>query len=385
MPSSISEKASSATGVRDAIRARAREEGFDAVGIASAVTPQGAAEGLTAFLDQGLHGDMGWMEANAERRADPKRLWHEAKSIIALGVNYAPLEDPLPALARRERGVISVYAQGADYHDVLKKRLKRLASWIATTYGGDVKIFVDTAPVMEKPLAASAGIGWQGKHTNLVSREFGSWLFLGSIFTTLELAPDEPERDSCGSCMRCLDICPTHAFPAPYQIDARRCISYLTIEHKGVIAREFREAIGNRIYGCDDCLAVCPWNKFAQDAHEIAFHPRIELVAPLLRELSQLDDANFREIFRGSPIKRIGRDRFLRNVLIAIGNSGDATLAAAAEARLSDASALVRGMAAWALSKLLPTGQFVSLAARYGNAESDPIVAEEWSAPGGSP
>ena len=227
-------------------------------------------------------------------------MWNEAKSIITLGVNYAPSEDPLAALARRERGVISVYAQGADYHDVLKRRLKRLASWIAETYGGDVKIFVDTAPVMEKPLAASAGIGWQGKHTNLVSREFGSWLFLGSIFTTLELDPDEPERDHCGTCTQCLDICPTHAFPAPYQIDARRCISYLTIEHKGPIAREFREAIGNRIYGCDDCLAVCPWNKFAQDAHEIAFHPRIELVAPLLRELSQLDDANFREIFRRS-------------------------------------------------------------------------------------
>ncbi len=378
MPSSISETGPAAD-VRDAIRARAREEGFDSVGITSADAPQGAAEGLTAFLDQGLHGDMGWMKANAERRTDPKRLWNDAKSIITLGVNYAPVEDPLTALARRERGVISVYAQGADYHDVLKKRLKRLASWIAETHGGDVKIFVDTAPVMEKPLAASAGIGWQGKHTNLVSREFGSWLFLGSIFTTLELAPDEPERDNCGSCTRCLDICPTRAFPAPYRIDARRCISYLTIEHKGPIARNFREAIGNRIYGCDDCLAVCPWNKFAQDAHEIAFHPRIELVAPLLRELSQLDDANFREIFRGSPIRRIGRDRFLRNVLIAIGNSGDATLASVAEARLSDASPLVRGMAVWALSKLLSAAEFERLAARYAGAESDPAVAEEWS------
>ncbi|HYK78261.1 MAG TPA: tRNA epoxyqueuosine(34) reductase QueG, partial [Micropepsaceae bacterium] len=223
MPSSISETAAPDTDVRDAIRARAREEGFDAVGFASADAPQGAAEGLTAFLDQGLHGDMGWMETTSERRADPKRLWNEAKSIITLGVNYAPPEDPLAALARRERGVISVYAQGADYHDVLKKRLKRLASWIAETHGGDVKIFVDTAPVMEKPLAASAGIGWQGKHTNLVSREFGSWLFLGSIFTTLKLDPDEPEKDNCGSCTRCLDICPTHAFPAPYRIDARRC------------------------------------------------------------------------------------------------------------------------------------------------------------------
>jgi epoxyqueuosine reductase len=381
MPSSISETAAPGADVRDAIRARAREEGFDAVGFASADAPQGAAEGLTAFLDQGLHGDMDWMEATSERRADPKRLWSEAKSIITLGVNYAPSEDPLAALARRERGVISVYAQGADYHDVLKRRLKRLASWIAETHGCDVKIFVDTAPVMEKPLAAAAGIGWQGKHTNLVSREFGSWLFLGSIFTTLELAPDEPERDNCGSCTRCLDICPTHAFPAPYRIDARRCISYLTIEHKGPIARNFREAIGNRIYGCDDCLAVCPWNKFAQDAHEIAFHPRIELVAPLLRELAQLDDANFREIFRGSPIKRIGRDRFLRNVLIAIGNSGDATLASAAEPHLSDASPLVRGMAVWALSKLLSAAEFASLAARHAGAETDPAVVEEWSFP----
>jgi epoxyqueuosine reductase len=381
MPSSISETAAPAADMRDAIRARAREEGFDAVGFASADAPQGAAEGLTAFLDQGLHGDMDWMEATSERRADPKRLWSEAKSIITLGVNYAPSEDPLAALARRERGVISVYAQGADYHDVLKRRLKRLASWIAETHGCDVKIFVDTAPVMEKPLAAAAGIGWQGKHTNLVSREFGSWLFLGSIFTTLALDPDEPERDNCGSCTRCLDICPTHAFPAPYRIDARRCISYLTIEHKGPIAREFREAIGNRIYGCDDCLAVCPWNKFAQDAHEIAFHPRIELVAPLLRELAQLDDANFREIFRGSPIKRIGRDRFLRNVLIAIGNSGDATLASAAEPHLSDASPLVRGMAVWALSKLLSAAEFASLAARHAGAETDPAVVEEWSFP----
>jgi epoxyqueuosine reductase len=379
MPSSISEAAEPATDVRDAIRARAREEGFDAVGIARADAPKGAAEGLNAFLDQGLHGDMGWMETTSERRADPKRLWSEAKSIITLGVNYAPADDPLAALARRERGVISVYAQGADYHEVLKKRLKRLASWIAENHGGDVKIFVDTAPVMEKPLAASAGIGWQGKHTNLVSREFGSWLFLGSIFTTLELEPDEPERDNCGSCTRCLDICPTHAFPAPYQIDARRCISYLTIEHKGPIARNFREAIGNRIYGCDDCLAVCPWNKFAQAAHESAFHPRIELAAPLLGELSQLDDASFREIFRGSPIKRIGRNRFLRNVLIAIGNSGDATLASTAEARLADASPLVRGMAVWALSKLLSATKFASLAARYAEAETDPAVAEEWN------
>jgi len=379
MPSLISDTASRVGSARDAIRKRAREEGFDAVGITGADSPEGAAEGLAGFLDQAHHGDMGWMETTSERRADPKLFWSEAKSIITLGVNYAPSEDPLAALARRERGVVSVYAQGADYHDVLKRRLKRLASWIAETYGGEVKIFVDTAPVMEKPLAASAGIGWQGKHTNLVSREFGSWLFLGSIFTTLELDPDQREHDHCGTCTRCLDICPTHAFPAPYKIDARRCISYLTIEHKGAIAREFREAIGNRIYGCDDCLAVCPWNKFAQEAHESAFHPRIELVAPLLRELSQLDDAGFREIFRGSPVRRIGRNRFLRNVLIAIGNSGDAALAPAAELRLCDSSPLVRGMAVWALSKLLSAEEFERLAARYAGAETDPAVIAEWS------
>jgi epoxyqueuosine reductase len=309
------------------------------------------------------------MQANAERRADPKALWPKAQTIIALGVNYGPLHDPLEALTRRERGVVSVYAQGSDYH----------AGWIVRTYGGDVKIFVDTAPVMEKPLAAASGLGWQGKHTNLVSREFGSWLFLGSIFTTLALEPDAAERDSCGTCSRCLDICPTRAFPAPYRIDARRCISYLTIEHKGHIAREFRDAIGNRIYGCDDCLAVCPWNKFAQAARESAFHPRIQLAAPLLRELSLLDDAAFREIFRGSPVKRIGRDRFLRNVLIAIGNSGETLLAPVAEARLTDESPLVRAMAVWALSKLVPRHEFTALAKRYADLEDDPDVLSEWN------
>jgi epoxyqueuosine reductase len=321
---------------------------------------------------------MGWMQTTAQRRADPKVLWGEAKSVIALGVNYAPSHDPLESLERRERGVISVYAQGADYHDVLKRRLKRLAGWIAETYGAEVKVFVDTAPVMEKPLAAAAGIGWQGKHTNLVSREYGSWLFLGSIFTTLELEPDEAERDRCGTCTRCLDICPTRALPRPYEIDARRCISYLTIEHKGHIGREFRDAIGNRIYGCDDCLAVCPWNKFAQAAREVAFHPRIELTAPLLHELSTLDDAGFREIFRGSPVKRIGRDRFLRNVLIAIGNSGIASLAGAAEARLNDASPVVRAMAVWALSKLMAPAELSRLAGSHADAEPDPDVAKEW-------
>jgi epoxyqueuosine reductase len=364
--------------LRAAIRERARGEGFEAVGFAAARAPEGAPERLAEFLAAGHHGDMAWMATTAERRARPEILWPEAKSIITLGANYAPAEDPLPALERKERGVVSVYAQGRDYHDVLKKRLKRLAGWLAATHGGDVKVFVDTAPVMEKPIAAASGIGWQGKHTNLVSREFGSWLFLGSVFTTLVIEPDPAGEDHCGSCHACLDICPTRAFPAPYRIDARRCISYLTIEHKGHIPREFREAIGNRIYGCDDCLAVCPWNKFAQDAREAAFHPRIELTRPLLGELAMLDDASFREFFSGSPIKRIGRDRFLRNVLIAIGNSGDAKLARVAEQRLADASPLVRAMAVWALSRLLERDAFDRLASERLPKESDAAVTAEW-------
>jgi len=365
--------------IRERIRERARAEGFDAVGFTAAEAPAGAAENLGAYLKAGHHGDMAWMETTAERRADPQKLWPEAKSVVTLGVNYTPVEDPLPALERRERGVVSVYAQGADYHDVLKKKLKRVAMWMAESFGAEVKIFVDTAPVMEKPLAANSGIGWQGKHTNLVSREFGSWLFLGSIFTTLALEADAAESDHCGSCHACLDICPTHAFPSPYRIDARRCISYLTIEHKGHIAREFREAIGNRIYGCDDCLAVCPWNKFAVAARELAFTPRVELTRPLLRELALLDDAAFREIFRGSPIKRIGRDRFVRNVLIAIGNSGDAALGAVAEARLGDASPVVRAMAVWALSKLQSAEEFARLRNGHAAAEQDAAVLSEWS------
>ena len=364
--------------IRDAIRARALAEGFDAVGFAPAAAPEGAAEGLGSFLAREYHGDMAWMQTTSERRADPHALWAEAKSVITLGVNYAPAADPFEALARREQGVISVYAQGADYHDVIRRRLKRFASWIVAEFGGDVKVFVDTAPVMEKPLSAAGGIGWQGKHTNLVSREFGSWLFLGSIFTTLELPADAPETDHCGTCSQCLDICPTKAFPAPYTIDARRCISYLTIEHKGHIAREFREAIGNRIYGCDDCLAVCPWNKFAKTAREMAFTPRAELSAPLLRELAGLDDAGFRALFRGSPVKRIGRDRFVRNVLIAVGNSGEPALASVAEARLGDESPLVRAMAVWALSKLVGPEAFAALAGVHAPNEPDPAVRAEW-------
>ncbi len=364
--------------MRKAIRNQALNSGFDTIGFAPAALVPSAAEDLSSYLAHGHHGDMAWMQATAERRSDPAKLWSEARSVIVLGVNYAPAGNPLDSLERKTTGTISVYAQGADYHDLIKKRLKALASWVAHNFGGEVKVFVDTAPVMEKPLAQNAGIGWQGKHTNLVSREFGSWLFLGSIFTTLELEPDTRQEDHCGSCRSCLDICPTSAFPAPYKIDARRCISYLTIEHKDHIAAEFRVAIGNRIYGCDDCLAVCPWNKFAAAAHEIAFAPRAELTSRSLGELASLDDATFRALFRGSPIKRIGRDRFVRNVLIAIGNSGDATLAASIEARLQDSSALVRAMAVWALRRLLNTQDFAALASRHAGSESDTAVAAEW-------
>ena len=367
------------TSLREAIRSCALREGFDVAGFARAELPPGAAEGLGAFLAHEFHGSMDWMETTAMRRADPATLWGAAKSVVMLGVNYTPECDPLEGLARRERGVISVYAQNADYHDVLKRKLKRVAAWMAESFDTEVKVFVDTAPVMEKPLAQQAGIGWQGKHTNLVSREFGSWLFLGSIFTTLELEPDAAEDDHCGTCRRCLDICPTHAFPAPYQIDARRCISYLTIEHKGHIAREFREAMGNRIYGCDDCLAVCPWNKFAVAAHEAAFVPRQDLTAPLLADLALLDDAAFRAMFRASPIKRIGRERFVRNVLIAIGNADDASLIPVAEGLLSDPSPLVRAMAVWALKKLSSKEAFAQLSARHAGGETDRAVKMEWT------
>ena len=361
MPSSIS----------DTIRARATAEGFDVVRLAPAAAPAQAPERLSAFLADGRHGTMDWMARNADRRADPAVLWPDAKSVIVLGLNYGPAHDPLAVLERRDTGAISVYAQNEDYHDVIKAKLKRLAGAIATDFQCAVKVFVDTAPVMEKPLAQGAGVGWQGKHTNLVSREFGSWLFLASIFTTLELETDAPESDHCGQCRRCLDICPTRAFPAPYQLDARRCISYLTIEHKGHIPREFRAAIGNRIYGCDDCLAVCPWNKFAQAGREQKLAAREDLQAPRLRDLARLDDAAFRALFRKSPVKRIGRDRFVRNVLIAIGNSGDASLVEDAMRLAHDESPLVRASAVWALKRL-----GAALPPRDG--EHDPDVLAEW-------
>ena len=371
MPSSTAE-------ARAAIIAQARIEGFDSVRIAPADIANEAAHHLAEFLDDGRHGTMDWMARNADKRASPRELWAEARSVVVVDSNYAPDSDPRAAQARNRTGAISVYAQGDDYHDVMKAKLKRLARYVTEHFGAEVKLFVDTAPVMEKPLAQAAGLGWQGKHTNLVSREFGSWLFLGSLFTTLELAPDAPEEDHCGQCRRCLDACPTAAFTAPYRIDARRCISYLTIEHKGPIAREFREAMGNRIYGCDDCLAVCPWNKFAQDAHEARFHARDSLQAPPLGALARLDDAAFRALFRGSPVRRIGRDRFVRNVLIAIGNSGDASLAGDAEKLLGDPSPLVRAMAVWALSRLLGRGAIAALAERHAPGEADADVLLEW-------
>jgi epoxyqueuosine reductase len=334
---------------------------------------------LRQFLDSGAHGDMGWMAANAERRGDPRALWPDVRSVVMLGINYGPDENPLAVLNDRGRGAISVYARGDDYHEVIKARLKALGRWLVAKAGGGVKVFVDTAAVMEKPLAEAAGIGWQGKHTNLVSRELGSWLFLGAIFTTLELPAEAPQNDHCGTCRSCLDVCPTDAFPAPYQLDARRCISYLTIEHKGPIPRELRPLMGNRIYGCDDCLAVCPWNKFAQAGHEMKFHAREVLRAPLLAELARLDDAAFRALFAKSAVKRIGRTRFLRNVLIAIGNSADAPLAHEAERLLDDPAPLVRGAAIWALGRL-DHSRLVESAKQRRAVESDTDVAAEWTA-----
>ncbi len=336
--------------MKDALRERALIEGFSAVGICSPdATPQTAAR-LGAWLDAGHHGQMSWMADRAEWRRSPTALWPEAQSVIMLAEAYTPASDPMAGLAHRDRGVVSCYAQGRDYHDLVKRRLKRLGRWLVDQTGAEIKVFVDTAPVMEKPLAQAAGLGWQGKHTNLLGRDLGNWVFLGAIFTTLDLPPDMPEADHCGSCRACLDICPTNAFPAPYQLDARRCISYLTIEHKGAVDPDLRALMGNRIYGCDDCLAVCPWNKFAVAATEIGYQPRVGL--PELADLSALDDAAFRARFSGSPIKRIGRDRFVRNVLYAIGNSGMPALAPSAVARLQDADPAVADAARWAVERL---------------------------------
>ncbi|MBZ9871619.1 tRNA epoxyqueuosine(34) reductase QueG [Mesorhizobium sp. BR1-1-9] len=372
---------SDAAKLRALIDAQARRAGFEAVAVTTPNAIPLAPARLAAFVADGFHGSMGWIAETLQRRSEPSSLWPQVRSIVVLAMNYGPDHDPRDLLARRDRGAISVYAQNRDYHDVMKGRLKEIAGKIVARAGGDVKVFVDTAPVMEKPLAEAAGLGWQGKHTNLVSRQHGSWLFLGTIFTTAELVPDMPEEDHCGSCRACLDACPTDAFPAPYRLDARRCISYLTIENKEPIPHEFREAIGNRIYGCDDCLAACPWNKFAKVASEAKLAAREDLREPALADLLRLDDAAFRALFSGSPVKRIGRDRFVRNVLIAAGNSRDAALAGAVRALLADASPLVRGAAIWALARLVPEAEYAERAAAGLQTESDAAVREEWARP----
>ena len=364
--------------LRRRIEDKARELGFDAVGFAPVETRERDRDRLHAFVAAGQHGDMGWMAETLERRSSPSALWEEVRTVIVLGMSYAPASDSLADLKNKDRALISVYARGKDYHDEVKKRLKQLARWLLESAAGEVKVFVDTAPVMEKPVAALSQVGWQGKHTNLVSREHGSWLFLGEVFTSLELPKDKPGQDHCGSCTACQEICPTAAFPAPYTLDARRCISYLTIEHKGHIPAEFRDAMGNRIYGCDDCLAVCPWNKFAERTKELAFLPRPELTAQKLADYLGLDDAGFRQVFRGSPIKRIGRDRFIRNVLIGVGNSGETAAIPRVEALLGDASPLVRAMAVWALSRLADRNAFASMRARFKDGETDRAVQAEW-------
>ena len=359
------------------IKNLAKELGFDACRIARVDEAWAAAERLEEFVDAGHHGDMIWMEETLERRKHPRAMWEGARSAIVVGMNYGPDHDPLAGLAEKHRAVISCYAQGKDYHDLLKKRLKQLARAFAEETKAEVKVFVDTAPLMEKPLAEKSGLGWQGKHTNLVSQEHGSWLFLGVMLTSAELEPDEPGVDHCGSCTACLDMCPTNAFPEPYKLDARRCISYLTIEHKDPIPAEFRSLMGNRIYGCDDCLAVCPWNKFASTAREAAFFARAEVKQPRLGDLVMLDDTDFRTVFSGSPIKRIGRDRFVRNVLIAIGNSDDRDLLSVTVQRLEDDAPIVRGAAIWALSRLDPA-RFTLEYARLSKGETDPTVLAEW-------
>ena len=364
--------------LKAALASEARALGFDCVGVTDPDAIADAARHFRAFLEQGAHGDMDWLAAQPERRMDPRVLWPGVRSVIMLGVNYGPDENPLAILQQRMRGAISVYAQGDDYHDLIKKRLKALARWLVANSNAEVKVFVDTAAVMEKPLSQAAGLGWQGKHTNLLSREFGSWLFLGAIFTAADLPRDQAEISHCGSCQACLDVCPTAAFPAPYKLDARRCISYLTIESKGPIPHQFRKAIGNRIYGCDDCLAVCPWNKFAQTGREAKLSARDELRAPPLVDLVRLDDASFRALFAKSPVKRIGRDRFIRNVLIAIGNADDKALAVEARRLLDDPSPLVRGAAVWALTQLMERDAFAALASRAIDDEADASVRAEW-------
>ena len=356
------------------IRTKAKAAGFDACHITTASLPPLIADRLKGFVQSSYHGEMGWLADSQDRRASPDAMWQEARSAIILGLNYGPDQDPMDNLAKTSHGNISVYARGRDYHEVIKGKLKQLAGQFAAHAGADVKVFVDTAPLLEKPLAEQAGLGWQGKHTNLVSREFGSWLFLGTILTTASLQADMKETDHCGSCTACLDICPTKAFPAPYQLDARRCISYMTIEQKSQIAPEFRKAIGNRIFGCDDCLAVCPWNKFAQQAHEVKLHPKHDPAMMPLDFLLALDDASFRKLFASMPVRRAGYERFIRNCLIAAGNAGDKALLPSIKAHLQSESALIRSMAIWALSHYLTPDE---LAVLYDD-DADEMVALEW-------
>jgi epoxyqueuosine reductase len=383
MPISTSNRAIHAMPVspEESVKRRAAALGFDACGIAELRPDMEQAERLAAFIAMGRHGDMSWLASTGERRKSPLSLWPQAHSAVIIGMNYGPGSDPLERLKLKTIGNISVYAVGRDYHDIIKGKLKELAAHLAAQTSSDVKVFVDTAPLMEKPLAQKAGIGWQGKHTNLVSRHFGSWLFLGAILTTAKLAADFIEEDYCGSCHACLDICPTRAFPAPYQLDARRCISYLTIEHKGHIDTEFREAMGNRIFGCDDCLAICPWNKFAQAGNEAKLSMRADLAVPHLAELLTLDDKAFRTKFAASPIKRTGRNRFLRNVLIAAGNSAETSLKPLIIPLLVDASPLVRAMAVWALTKLADGKEFSTLRDKHYSDERDDAVRQEWNRP----
>ncbi|GBF58632.1 epoxyqueuosine reductase [Candidatus Phycosocius bacilliformis] len=362
----------------DQVKALAQDHGFDVCGLADARAPWEAGARLQAFVDAGHHGSMDWMETTLARRSHPTAMWAGARSAIMLGVNYGPDTDPMEALTKPDKAVLSVYAGGDDYHDVIKKKLKAMAGELHRLTGAEVKVFVDTAPLMEKPLAALAGLGWQGKHTNLVSKDYGSWLFLGAILTDLPLAPDQPSLDHCGRCTACLDACPTEAFPAPYQLDARRCISYLTIEHDGPIPRAFRKPMGNRIYGCDDCLAVCPWNKFAQTGKEVRLALRDTLRDLSLSDLAFLDDAAFRTLFAKNPIKRIGVARFLRNVAIGLGNSGQASHVPAARHLSQHENPLVRGAGVWALQQLLPAGDFSALAKTSMAQEENASVRAEW-------
>jgi epoxyqueuosine reductase len=371
-------KTQTTEGLKEALIAEAKAAGFDAVGFSPATLGEPRQKTFDSWVDKGAHGDMAWMAETRERRRSPEALWPDAASVIVLAMNYGPESDPLEELQHPDRANISVYARNRDYHDLVKKRLKRIARWLVAETNCELKVFVDTAPILEKPLAAQSSLGWQGKHTNLVSSELGSWFFIGSIFTDIELPADEPHGDQCGSCQACLDSCPTNAFPAPYQLDARRCISYLTIEHKGHIDLEFRRPMANRIYGCDDCLAACPWNKFARQASESALQPREELTAPRITELLDLDDVGFRALFSGSPVKRVGRERFLRNVLIAAGNSGDEALLPHIASHLQDASALVRAMAVWALQELASPTEIARLKQAHAAGETDEDVRVEW-------